>query len=80
MTTANNKSQKNPPVESILLIILFAFGILGFMYTFSANNNKDKTEEVMMMKDKPVSVKDAAESVNWSSAQKQILIPIFNFF
>ena len=64
MTTANNKSQKNPPVESILLIILFAFGILGFMYTLSANSNKDKTEEVMMMKDKPVSTKEDIEHVN----------------
>lgn len=63
MTTANNKTQKNTSIESILLILLFAFGALGFMYVFN-NSKNDTPENIVITDERPVSTVDDAANVN----------------
>ncbi len=63
MITANNKTQKNKSIESILLILLFAFGALGFMYVFG-NSKKDTPENIVVTDEKPVSTIGDAANVN----------------
>lgn len=47
MQTTDNQTRKNKSTETILLIILFAIGTLGFMYTFS-NSKAKKSENVVV--------------------------------
>ncbi len=63
MTTANNKTQKNTSIESILLILLFAFGALGFMYAFNGSKN-DTPENIVITDERPVSTVEDAANVN----------------
>jgi len=63
MQTTNNQTRKNKSVETILLIILFAIGALGFLYTF--NNSKANRGEniVVTEQSEPISTIEDASNV-----------------
>ena len=63
MQTANNQTRKNRSIETLLLIILFAIGALGFLYTFG-NAGENKGEPVVgTEQSEPISTIEDASNV-----------------
>ncbi len=54
MTTTPTSTRKNKSVESILLILLFAFGLLGFIYVFNGSKQL-APDNAGIIQDAPVS-------------------------
>jgi len=55
MKTTNNQTRNNKSVETILLIILFAIGALGFLYTFSNSKANEGENIVVTEQSEPIS-------------------------